>query len=132
LTTDLTRLVARITASYLRRNAIAATEIPAVIRAVHNGLASAGAQSRTPSGRAEPAVPVSQSVQPDHVVCLSCGFRAKTLRRHLRTAHGLTVEAYRRHWNLAPNHPITAPEYAERRSRIAKSSGLGAARSRPR
>jgi predicted transcriptional regulator len=111
---------------------IAATEIPAVIRAVHHGLVSAGAPRGAPSARTEPAVPVSQSVQPEHVVCLSCGFRAKTLRRHLRTAHGLTVEAYRRLWGLPANHPITAPEYAERRSRIAKSSGLGASKSRPR
>jgi predicted transcriptional regulator len=60
------------------------------------------------------------------VVCLSCGFRAKTLRRHLRTAHGLTVDAYRRLWDLPSSFPMTAPEYAARRSRIAKATGLGA------
>ena len=32
-----------------------------------------------------PAVPVRRSVQQDYVVCLECGYRAQSLRRHRRT-----------------------------------------------
>jgi len=64
-------------------------------------------------------------VQPDYVVCLEGGFRAKTLRRHLRMHHGLEVGAYRARGKLPTDHPTTAPAYSERRSAMAKQLGLG-------
>jgi predicted transcriptional regulator len=39
-------------------------------------------------GALTPGGPVRRSVRRDHVVCLECGFRGLTLRRHLRTWHG--------------------------------------------
>jgi hypothetical protein len=70
-------------------------------------------------------VPVRQSVRPDYVVCLECGFRSRTLRRHLRVSHGLERAAYYARWRLPPDHPITAPGYSARRSALAKALGLG-------
>jgi predicted transcriptional regulator len=72
-----------------------------------------------------PAVSVRRSVQPDYVVCLECGYRARVLRRHLRVAHDLEVADYRTRWKLPADHPITAPAYSERRSTMAKQIGLG-------
>ena len=72
------------------------------------------------------------SVQHDHVVCLECGFRGKTLRRHLGTRHGLQTAEYLRRWDLPSDHPLTSPAYSERRSTMAKELGLGRKRSRPR
>lgn len=72
-----------------------------------------------------PAVPIRQSVRPDHVVCLVCGQRQKSLKRHLRVAHELSPEGYRERFNLPSSHPIVAPEYAARRSDLAKQFGLG-------
>jgi ROS/MUCR transcriptional regulator protein len=54
-----------------------------------------------------PATPIRRSVQQDYVVCLECGFRAQTLRRHLRVAHGLDVPDYRARWQLPMNYPVT-------------------------
>ena len=50
------------------------------------------------------------------------------LRRHVTTAHGLSVEQYRARWNLPADHAVTAPGYSERRSTMAKRIGLGRAR----
>jgi ROS/MUCR transcriptional regulator protein len=72
-----------------------------------------------------PAVPIRRSVQPGFVVCLECGFRAQMLRQHLRVAHGFEVAQYRTRWSLPADHPITAPAYSARRSRLAKEIGLG-------
>ena len=72
-----------------------------------------------------PAVPIRRSVQPEYVVCLECGFRGITLRRHLQAAHGLEPAAYRARWKLATNHALTAPAYSERRSTMAKQLGFG-------
>ena len=72
-----------------------------------------------------PAVPLRRSVQRDAVVCLECGWKGKMLRRHLSTRHGLTGEQYLKRWNLPSEHPLTAPNYSEQRSSLAKELGLG-------
>src|ERR1700752_3933202 len=70
-------------------------------------------------------VPVRRSVQPNYVVCLDCGFRAVTLRRHIRVRHGLRPDEYQQRWGLKINHPLTAPAYSRRRATVAKAIGLG-------
>ena len=47
------------------------------------------------------------------------------LRRHLMNAYGLTPEQYRIRWDLPPDYPMVAPNYAARRSALARESGLG-------
>lgn len=43
--------------------------------------------------------------------------------------HGLEPNEYRQKWALARDNPMAAPNYAERRSALAKSIGLGRKRS---
>ena len=122
------RLVAEIVSSYVGKTSIAVDQIGPLIATVHHTLRSLGANAAASPATEEkltPAVPVRRSVQPEYVVCLECGFRAKTLRRHLRMHHGLEVGAYRARWKLPSDHPTTAPAYSERRSAMAKQLGLG-------
>ena len=122
---DLT-LIAQIVRSYVAQNNIAVDQVAGLIAMVHRSFSGLGQSAPVPAPRLlEPAVPIRRSVQPDHVVCLECGFRGQTLRRHLRVAHGLELAAYRGRWNLAAYHALTAPAYSERRSMMAKQSGLG-------
>jgi predicted transcriptional regulator len=119
--------VAEIVAAYLRKNHVLASDIPAVITQVYQSLAGLG-QSRPTQAIAEPrkpAVPIRRSVSDDSITCLDCGFKASVLRRHLQTAHNLTPEEYRQRWNLPADYPIVAPNYAIRRSELAKALGLG-------
>jgi hypothetical protein len=64
-------------------------------------------------------------VQRDYIVCLECGFRGLVLRRHLATRHGLDPDSYRARWKLPADHPLVAPSYSDRRSRLAHQIGLG-------
>jgi predicted transcriptional regulator len=73
----------------------------------------------------KPAVPVKKSVTPEAIVCLECGRKMKSLKRHINTDHELTPEQYRAKWELPKEYPMTAPAYSERRSELAKSYGLG-------
>lgn len=121
-------LVTEIVGSYVAKNGIAVDQVGGLIATVHQTLSGLGTNSTALAAAPEkliPAVPIRRSVQPDHVVCLECGFRALTLRRHLRVAHGLDPAAYRMRWKLAPDHALTAPAYSERRSTLAKELGLG-------
>ena len=121
-------LVAEIVRSYAAKNRIAVNQIGEVIAAVHQTLSGLSVSTPAPAPAAErltPAVPIRRSVQPEYVVCLECGFRARFLRRHLRMTHGFEASAYRARWKLPSDHPLTAPAYSAQRSAMAKQHGLG-------
>ena len=79
----------------------------------------------TPSSPPQPAVPIEQSITPDHIVCLEDGRKLKMLKRYLRARYGMTPDVYRAKWNLPADYPMTAPNYAAKRSEFAKQIGLG-------
>ena len=116
--------VVAIVSSYVRHNTITADDLPRVIADVYRALAGVGEPAVLPEPR-RPAVPIRQSVTPEAVVCLECGYQARTLRRHLREAHGLGPDEYRTRWGLAADYPLVAPGYSARRSAIAKAGGFG-------
>ncbi|CUW41771.1 Transcriptional regulatory protein ros [Magnetospirillum sp. XM-1] len=125
MTDDIKALTTKIVAAYLGSNALAATEIPNLIKSVFSTLASADTPASAPSEQQQPAVSVKRSVTPGHIVCLECGDHQKMLKRHLLTGHGLTADEYRAKWSLPRDYPLVAPEYAARRSELAKAAGLG-------
>jgi len=92
---------------------------------IHNGVELALSPAPVEPARPEAAVSARASVKADAVTCMSCGFVGKSLKRHLRTSHDLTPEAYREYWGLHEDHPIVAPTYSTRRSDLAKLNGLG-------
>ncbi len=125
------RPVAKIIASYVGNHELAPDQLSALIVAVEQAVRQLGSPVQAEAAR-QPAVPVKRSVQHSHVVCLECGFRGQTLRRHLGSRHGLQIAEYLRRWQLPGDHPLTAPAYSERRSTMAKELGLGRQRGRPR
>jgi predicted transcriptional regulator len=114
----------KIVGSYLRHHTVGASQLADLITSVHRALTEVR-QPSPPEELLTPAVSVRQSVRHDYVVCLECGYRGKTLRRHITTRHGLSRDEYLRRWGLQANHPLTAPAYSERRSTLAKQLGLG-------
>jgi predicted transcriptional regulator len=71
---------------------------------------------------------VKKSITADFIICLEDGKKFKSLKRHLRTRYGMTPEEYRLRWNLPPDYPMVAPNYAKARSDLAKRMGLGLGR----
>ena len=47
------------------------------------------------------------------------------LKRYLRTHYDMSPDEYRQKWNLPADYPMVAPNYAKRRSELAKAIGLG-------
>ena len=125
------RPVTKIIASYVGNHTLAPEELSALIVSVQQAISQLG-KPVEPEPARTPAVPIRRSVQRDLVVCLECGFKGKTLRRHLGMRHGLQVTEYLRRWDLSSDHPLTAPAYSEQRSAMAKQLGLGRKRSRGR
>jgi predicted transcriptional regulator len=125
------RPVTKIIASYIGHHKLTPEQLPALITSVQQALSGLGKPPAIAAPRL-PAVPIKRSVQREQVICLECGFRGKTLRRHLGTRHGLQIAEYLRRWDLPSDHPLTAPAYSEQRSTMARELGLGRKRSRPR
>jgi predicted transcriptional regulator len=124
---DLLRLSTDIVSSYVGRNAVGPNAVPDVLIQVYDALTRLGEPPPTATApqRQKPAVPISRSVQHDHIVCLEDGKQLKMLKRYLRSRFNMSPEEYRRKWGLSPDYPMVAPDYAERRSAFAKEIGLG-------
>ena len=119
----LIELTAEIVAAYVAHHTIRPSDIPELIRTVATSLQMPG-KTEAPAMPA-PAVPVRRSIVKDHLVCLICGRKQKTLKRHLMTAHSLTPSDYREQFGLNADYPMVAPDYSTRRSEMAKQLGLG-------
>jgi predicted transcriptional regulator len=113
----------RIVGAHVANNPISASDVPGLIATVHETLGTLGTEAAAP--RPNPAVPIKQSVKPEYIVCLEDGKKQKMLKRHLKTAHGMTPDEYRERWGLPRDYPLVSPNYAKRRSALAKKIGLG-------
>jgi predicted transcriptional regulator len=122
---DLLPLATDIVAAHLSNNKVAPAELPELIRSVVQALAAASAGEPPLAPRPEPAVSIKKSVTPDFIICLEDGRKMKMLKRHLRTAYKLSPDQYRARWNLPADYPMVAPNYAKKRSKLAKAIGLG-------
>ncbi len=122
---DLIGLTARLVAAYLRGNPMRTDELADFIRTIHAALAAVQVPQAQPTAPQQPAVSIKKSITPGAMICLECGGQKQMLKRHLQTAHGLSVEDYKAKWSLPSDYPMTASGYAEIRSELAKKIGLG-------
>lgn len=124
-TAEVLRLATEIVAAYVSNNAIAAGDLPGMIRTIHSTLSNLDSGVNGKEVDLVPAVPIKKSVTSDYIVCLEDGKKLKMLKRYLRSQYGLTPEEYRARWSLPHDYPMVAPNYAAQRSRLAKQIGLG-------
>ncbi len=121
---DLLRKTVDIVTSYVSNNSVAVADLPGLIAETHGALLAQRAVAAEPEAL-RPAVPIRRSVTPDYIVCLEDGKKLKMLKRHLKTVYNLSPADYRVRWGLPSDYPMVAPNYAKRRSELAKQIGLG-------
>jgi len=123
--TTLISLTADIVVSHVANNVVAAADVAVLVRTVHDALSTLQNGGISEAVTKRPAVSVRASLKPGHLVCLECGAKFSTLKRHLRTSHNLTPEEYRRDYGLPASYPMIASDYSELRRTMAKAIGLG-------
>jgi predicted transcriptional regulator len=128
------KLMAQIVISHASMSELTSQELIDEIKSVYailTSLETGVAMPETVTGEAaevkKPPIPLKDIVTAKHVVCLECGKKMKTLKTHLRKAHGLTPKEYYARYDLSPKKfPLVCKEYSATRSRMAKERGLGA------
>jgi len=126
----LAEITADVVSSYVTKNEVSLSELPDLIASVHAifaRLGSIGENAIQANADQSPAVPISESISENHLVCLEDGLEFKSLKRHLRSHHGLSADQYREKWGLDADYPMVAPSYSKKRSKLAKENGLGRA-----
>jgi predicted transcriptional regulator len=125
-------LATEIVAAFVGNNSVAAGDLPALISGVFRSLSTAAnPEVAKPAEAPIPAVPIKKSITPDFLVCLEDGKKVTMLKRYLAKRYNLTPEQYRQRWGLGRDYPMVSPNYAARRSELAKSFGLGRKPSTP-
>jgi predicted transcriptional regulator len=121
----LIQLTADIVAAHVANNTVAVGDVGTLVQRVHGALAGLSELAAPEEQVKSPVVSVRASIKPDYLVCMKCGRKQKTLKRHLATAHGMTPAQYRKDYGLPDNYPMVAANYSEQRREMAKSIGLG-------
>ncbi|WP_455989351.1 MucR family transcriptional regulator [Methylorubrum extorquens] len=120
---DLTIMIA---STYVRNHTLDASDLPGLIQGTYSALVGLRAK---PEAHAAPKVQgptarqVRRSISPEGLISFIDGAPYMMLKRHLRR-HGLDPDSYRARYGLPADYPMVAPSYSERRSGIARSSGL--------
>ena len=120
-------ITGEIISSYVSNNPVSAADLPELLQNVATAVERLGDDPEQAQHSEEftPFTTARKSIKPDHLVCLQCGKKFKTLKRHVRTSQGLTVAEYKERFNLRSDYPIVAPAYSEARTKIALDLGLG-------
>jgi len=125
---NFTELAGDVVSAYVSNNPVRPSDLPDLIRNVYgalSGLANGSAKAAAePEVEKPTAAQIRKSVTPDGIVSFLDGKTYKTLKRHLGM-HGHDPHSYRARYGLSADYPMVAPEYAKRRSELAKSIGLG-------
>ncbi|MER8647332.1 MucR family transcriptional regulator [Mesorhizobium sp. M0586] len=121
---ELAELTADVVSAYVANNPLPVANLPDLIASVHASLSGLSSQIAPAAKELVPAVSPKKSVFPDHIISLEDGRKFKSMKRHLGLL-GMTPDEYREKWGLSHDYPMVAPNYAAKRSALAKASGLG-------
>lgn len=122
--------VSAMVAAFVGNNHVTIDGIPAIVSAFTAevdklmGGVTVEAEPAEPE-KVQPFTTIRKSVTPDHLISLFDGRKFKSLKRYLMTTHSMTPADYRAYFNLPADYPMVAPNYAAKRSELAKSIGLG-------
>jgi predicted transcriptional regulator len=124
---EILKLTTEIVVSHASLTELTSEQLVNEIKEVYNALASLdGGGGLEESGSATGPPLAKDIVKAKYVVCLECGKKLKTLKTHLRKAHGLKPKEYYARFDLDPKKfPLVCKDYSAARSQMAKDRGFG-------
>lgn len=100
---------ARIVGCYAANNKLTGGDLVIAIQKVQSALMQLSVQRlRDPTAKARALGTASKH----HLVCLNCGKKLQTLKRHLKAAHGQSIDDYRKLHQLSPSSPTITQRFS--------------------
>jgi MucR family transcriptional regulator, transcriptional regulator of exopolysaccharide biosynthesis len=136
MSNEILNLTTQIIVSHVSLTEVTPEQLIEEIKSVYHVLSSletgenleepASEKAEEAGGVTKPSIPLKDIVKAKYVVCLECGKKLKTLKTHLRKAHGLSAKEYYQRFNLDPKRfPLVCKDYSAKRSEMAKARGFG-------
>lgn len=97
-------------------------ELYGTLDALDKGEPVAGTEEAV---EARPTITMRKAFGVNKVTCMICGKKMKTLARHLKAAHQMTSQEYRKEFGIPRTQPLAASAYSEKRAKMARDLGLG-------
>lgn len=121
-------MAAEIIAAHASTTPMSKDELLAELQEVHSTLASLE-KGEVPQETAQeteevPVVSRKKAFGKDKIYCMICGKGFKTLSRHLKTAHDMTANEYRKQFDIPRSQSLAAKNYSESRRQMAVERGL--------
>lgn len=114
-------LTVNLVRAYVANHIVPPAQLASLLEQTHRTVLSLSALKPDPTE--EPVAQVAPSTE--RLVCLECGKSFRSLKRHIAAQHALSPEEYRMRWELPAAYPMTSPDYAAKRSSMARARGLG-------
>jgi len=136
MSSEILKITAEIVISHASMSELSSEQLVEEIKDVYNVLSTlegggileelVSEKAEEAGGAIKPSIPLKDIVKNKYVVCLECGKKLKTLKTHLRKAHGLAPKEYYIQFDLDPKKfPLVCKDYSSARSRMAKERGFG-------
>ena len=136
MATEILKLTSEIVISHASMSELSSLELVEEIKEVYNVLSSlesglvpetvAPEEAEEAGVVKKPSIPLKDIVTQKFVVCLECGKKMRTLKAHIKKAHGLVPKEYYKRFGLDPKKfPLVCKEYSKQRSQMAKDRGFG-------
>jgi len=122
----LIELAAQLVAARANKNNVSTDEVVSEIATVHAVLKSLENGTPLPSQNENNlGLTAKEAFKKNEVICLVCGKGGfKTLTRHLKTAHSMKPNVYKKQFGIPAKASLSAKSYAEARRKMAKDLGL--------
>lgn len=108
---ELISIAGQIVSSNVRGQALSTTDLTTQISAVYKQLLNL---------KGEESGDWKQAIRDDHIVCLFCGAKLRSLGTHLQRQHKMTVREYRRIFNIPNSISLAATDLTRQRSQAAR------------
>ena len=122
----LVELAAQLVAARAKLNIMSSAEVVAELGKVHAALKGLENGTHQPSQEEDPpAITAKDAFKKNEVICLVCGRGGfKTLTRHLKVAHDMKPNLYKKEFGIPAKTSLSAKSYAKARRKMAKELGL--------